>query len=150
MIVCVTVRITLVKLAMSAISSISASQSVNSTSSLQAALQQAKRTANQAETEAQTLEAQAANAQQAASSAQGYASALNIQAGQAQLNVGYTQQDLDAVETAGQLNTEISSVISNVIDVQRSIPASISVPIPKPPVVNTQGQVTGKIINTSA
>ena len=144
------VCVTFVKLTMSAISSISASQSASPSSSLQAALQQAKRTASQAESNAQALEAQASNAQAAASSAQGYASALNIQAGQAQLNVNWTQQDLDAVETAGQISTQITSVVSNVLDVEQSKPASIAVPVAKPPVVNTQGQVTGKIINTSA
>jgi len=135
---------------MSAISSISSPQTASPSSSLQAALQQAKRIADQAETNAQALEAQAANAQAAASSAQGYASALNVQAGQAQLNVNWTQQDLDAVETAGQISTQITSVISNVLNVEQSKPASVAVPIVKPPVVNTQGEVTGKIINTSA
>jgi hypothetical protein len=141
---------------MSAISSISASQSASPGSSLQAALQQAKRIANQAEATAQALEEQASSAQAAASSAQGYASALNVQAGQAQLNVDWTQQDLNAVETAGQISTQISSVVKNVIDVeQNTLPAVVAVPVAKPailnaPVVNTQGQVTGKIINTSA
>jgi len=142
--------VTLVKLEMSAISSVSASQSTSASSSLQTTLQQAKRAADQAESTAQTLETQATEAQEAASSAQGYASSLSIQAGQAQLNVGWTQQDLSAVETAGQLSTQISSVIANVVDVQQSRLAVIATPIPKPPVINTQGQVTGKIINTSA
>ena len=142
--------VTFVKLEMSAISSISASQSTGANSSLQTALQQAKRTADEAQSTAQTLEAQANAAQNAASSAQDYADSLSIQAGQAQLNVGWTQQNLSAVETAGQLSSQISSVITNVVDAEQSKASNIATPIPKPPVLNTQGQVTGKIINTSA
>ena len=137
---------------MSSISAVSASQTASSSSSLQAALQQAKRTASQAETDAQTLEQQAASAQAAASNAQAYAGSLNIQASQAQLNVGWTQQSLDAVEVAGQINTEIPAVLSNIVNVQASKATSEAeaIPVTKPPVVNTSGQVTGKIINTSA
>ena len=142
--------VTFVKLEMSAISVIPASQSTSAGSSLQTALQQAKRAADQAESTAQALDAQAGDAQAVASSAQNYASALSVQAGEAQLNVGWTQQSLAAIETAGQLNTRISTALTNVINVQQSKVATVSVPIPKPPVVNTQGQVTGKIINTSA
>jgi F0F1-type ATP synthase delta subunit len=140
---------------MSATSLTSVAQSNNLNGSVQAALQQAKRTANQAEATAQTLAAQAANAQAEATNAQDYASALTIQAGQAQLSVGWTQQNLAEIETAGQLNTQISSVVKNVVDASPPAQPSIVVAAkPTPPViqpvVNTQGQITGKIINTSA
>lgn len=142
--------VTFVKFEMTAISSISASQSTGANSSQLSALQQAKRAADQAESAAQTLETQASAAQNAASNAQGYADSLSIQAGQAQLNVGWSQQNLAAVETAGQLSSQISSVVTNVVDVQQNRPSHIATPAPTPPVLNTQGQVTGKIINTSA
>jgi hypothetical protein len=145
-----TVCDTFVKPAMSAISSFPATQPVSSGGSQQAALQQAKRVANQAEAAAQTLEAQAANAQSTASSAQNYAQSLTIQAGEAQLNVGWTQQNLAAVETAGQLNTQLSSIINNVVDVKQSKQPPTTAPLPALPVINTQGQITGKIINISA
>ena len=135
---------------MPAISSVTASSANSSSSSgVQAALQQAKRVANQAEATAQALESQANHAQAAASDAQNYASSLNIQANQAQLNVGWTQQKLAAVETAGQLSTEITSVVNNVVNAHPAKQTAVT-PAPTPPVVNTQGQVTGKIINTSA
>lgn len=142
--------VTFVKLEMATISSISASQSTGATTSLQTALQQAKRTADQAESNAKALEAQANQAQNAASSAQDYANSLSTQAGQAQLNVGWTQQNLAAVETVGQLSSQISSVITNVVDAQQSKVSNTAASIPNAPVVNTQGQITGKIINTSA
>lgn len=143
--------ITFVSLTMSTISSISsASQSASASSSLQSALQQAKRNANQAETEAQTLQQQASSAQATASSAQAYASSLNIQSAQAQLTVGFTQQSLDAVQVAGQIDTEIPAALNNIINLQASKADSVAIPTTKPPVVNTSGQVTGKIINTSA
>lgn len=143
----INIGVTFAKHPMSAISSITATQTNSSSETLQAALQQAKRTASQAESTAQTLETQASNAQAAASDAQNYASSLSTQAGEAQLNVGWTQQNLAAVETAGQLNSEIASVVKNVVQAQPTKQASTATP---PPVVNTRGQVTGKIINTSA
>ena len=142
--------VTFVKLEMATISSISASQPTSANSALQTALQQAKRTADQAQSTAQTLEAQATAAQNAASNAQNYADSLSIQAGQARLNVGWTQQDLAEVETAGQLSSQISSVITNVVDAEQSKVSNLAASVPKSPVVNTQGQITGKIINTSA
>jgi hypothetical protein len=133
----------------------SVAQPASLNGSVQSALQQAKRVANQAEATAQTLATQAASAQAEATNAQDYASALTIQAGQAQLNVGWTQQNLAEVETVGQLNTQITSVIKNVVDSQPpATPPIVVAAKPTPPViqpvVNTQGQVTGKIINTSA
>ncbi len=140
---------------MSATSLTPVAQPASLNGSVQAALQQAKRVANQAEVTAQTLATQAANAQAEATNAQDYASSLTVQAGQAQLNVGWTQQNLADVETAGQLNTQITSVIKNVVEAQPPAkPPIIVATKPTPPViqpvVNTQGQVTGKIINTSA
>ncbi|MBV8666638.1 MAG: hypothetical protein JO269_09155 [Burkholderiaceae bacterium] len=139
---------------MSAISLNTATQSPASNGSLQSALQQAKRIANQAESSAQSLEAQAQSAQAEAASAQDYASSLTIQADQAQLSVGWTQQDVTALETAKELSTQITSVINNVVSTEPARPALVVAPIPPPPVthpvLNTQGQVTGKIINTSA
>jgi hypothetical protein len=101
------------------------------------------------------LESQAATAQSNATTAQNYANSINIQASQAQLNVGWTQQGLNAVEIAGQIDNEVPSIVSNLVNIQASKTASIPVPVTQPPValppvVNTSGQVTGKIINTSA
>jgi len=144
------ISITLVKLAMSAISSLSSvSSGTGASSGTQAALQQAKRIADQAETTASALASQAANAEAKASDAEGYARSLSIQAGQAQLTVGYTQQNLSALETGNTIDSQISSVITNVVDAKPVKPSPGVVPV-TPAVVNTQGQVTGKIINTSA
>jgi len=142
--------ITLVKLAMPGISSFSSvSGSAGASGGQQAALQQAKRAADQAETTARTLATQAANAEAKASDAEGYARSLSIQSGQAQLNVGYTQQKLSALETGNTISRQISSVITNVVEAKpaKAVPAAVPA---TPAVVNTQGQVTGKIINTSA
>ena len=138
---------------MSGIPSLSISQTAGATNSQQAVLQQAKRAANQAESTAQTLATQASSAQTTATSAQNYARSLTTQASQAQLNVGWTQQNLTAVETASQLGTQISSVIKNVVNaepVNADATTIHSSPTSTQPVVNTQGQVTGTIINTSA
>lgn len=150
--------ITFVKLTMSSISSISSTTSSSATSATQqAAVQQAKREADQAENAAQTLESQAANAQTRATQAEGYARTLNIQAGQAQLGAGYSEQHLSALQLSGQINNEIVSGPSYTpsTSVQQALayslaPPPATVPQSTSPVLNTQGQVTGKIINTSA
>lgn len=154
--------ITFVKLAissaMSSISSVSSTAgSSGNSAAQQAVVQQAKRVADQAESAAQTLEAQAANAQTRATEAEGYARTLNIQAGQAQLGAGYSEQQLSALQLSGQINSEVAAGPNYTpnISVQRAIayslaPQPVTVPVSTAPVLNTQGQVTGKIINTSA
>lgn len=120
-------------------------------------MQQAKRVADQAESAAQTLETQAANAQTRASEAEGYARTLNIQAGQAQLGAGYSEQNLTALQLGSQINHEIANGPSYApspavaqATAYSLAPASPPIPVNTSPVLNTQGQVTGQIINTRA
>lgn len=148
--------ITFVKHAMSSISSISSTTGSSANSAAQqSAVRQAKRTADQAESAAQTLENQAATAQTRATEAESYARTLNVQASQAQLGAGYSEQNLSALQLSTQINSEIVNGPSFApsSSVQQAIAYSLA-PAAQThsaaPVVNTQGQVTGKIINTSA
>jgi hypothetical protein len=128
----------IVKTAISAISSATATQTSGVNNALQAALQLAKRAANQARTNAQALETQASNAQSTASDGQNYAQSLTTEANQAQLNVDFTQQNLTAVETASQLDSGIATAVNNVVT-PNPIQATTSTAPPNLPVVNAQG-----------
>ncbi len=123
-------------------------------------LQQARRDAEQAETTAQALKAQANQAQREAVSANENARNLSVQASQAQENAGQARQGLAAMSTAQQSITQLSNTVDQVqarqtapetatpstrTSVASNAAASISAPV-----TNTQGQVTGKIINTTA
>jgi hypothetical protein len=93
---------------------------------LQFKLLQATREAEQAEQAARSLQADARNAQQVASQAEQKAQSVSAQADQAQMN-------------ARQARLGVAAVATRVV-VQNSAA----------PVLNTQGQVTGTVVNTTA
>lgn len=119
----------------------------------QLVLQQAKRTADQAEQTAQSLKAQANDAQRVADSAQQDARSLSIQSDQAQAKAGLIRQGIAGLsaETQG-----INLPSKFVVQESSSLPTPVKntgaaiVSAPTPPVVNSQGQVTGTIITTTA
>jgi len=126
-------------------------------------LQQAKRNADQAEQTAQTLKAQASDAQRVADRAQENARSLSVQSDQAQANAGQARQGLAALGNEQQAITQLSNTVDQVLARQQiststtknatTSATGASTVSPKsltPPVVNSQGQVTGKIINTTA
>ncbi len=119
-------------------------------------VQQAKRNADQAEQTAQSLRAQADAAQRTAEKAQETARSLTLQSDQAQQQADQARQGLAAVTATQQGITSLSNTINQMLDRKlASIPATPSTTTPGtgaapvPPVVNTQGQVTGTIINTA-
>ncbi|OHC63463.1 MAG: hypothetical protein A2045_04795 [Rhodocyclales bacterium GWA2_65_20] len=138
--------------------------SVSSTSSAtQFGLQQlrqleARRNADQAEQKAQSLKAQASDARHTADQAQENARSLGVQADQAQAQAGKARQGLAAFSTEQQQVTRLANTVDQVLT--REQEASASSPTQSigtspaassaAPVVNTQGQVTGQIVNTTA
>lgn len=111
-------------------------------------LQQARRNADQAEQAAQSLQAQAQAAQRTADRAEENARALAVDSNQARASVGKARQSLAAIQTEGQMQTQIAKVVDQVAQAQQSAPSSAA-PL-SAPVVNAQGQVTGTTINTTA
>ena len=135
--------------------SVSSTSGANQYGWQQLKLQQARRTADQAEQTAQSLRAQASDAQRVAEQAQDSARSLGVQSDQAQARAGQARQGLAAVAGAQQSVTQLANVADQVIGRQQSAapatPNTAPAPVAKTsPVVNSRGQVTGKIINTSA
>lgn len=132
--------------------------SVSSTSSAsqsvlqQLSLQQAKRNADQAEERARSLKAQANEAQQAANQSQERARALEVESSQAQEDASQARSGLASLKASPveQTMTTLSKVTSKTA-------SQTPTPTPAPTVaaqpatsVNSQGQVTGKLVNVVA
>lgn len=130
--------------------SVSGTQSVVQSGLQQLKLQQARRSAEQAEQMAQALQTQANDAQRRAAHEQENARSLSVQADQAQSNAGRARQGLAATQTASESLTQIGNVVDQVIKKQQSVQSGTQSVQESKPVVNTQGQVTGTVINTTA
>ncbi|MDD5249891.1 MAG: hypothetical protein PHY45_12950 [Rhodocyclaceae bacterium] len=114
-------------------------------------LQQAKRSADQAEQAAQALQAQAQDARRAADQADENARSLAVASTQAQADAGKARQGLAALQSVGQMETQLANVADRVIMQQQSAQAGVlTKSVKAAPVVNTQGQVTGRVVNTTA
>ena len=104
-------------------------------SGAQARLQQAKREAERAERVAQTLQASAQNAENEARRADQEASSLSAQSNQATAEARGARQNVNALTN----------------EQQRSKTQQVSqVKFTPLPVLNTQGQLTGTVVNTTA
>ncbi|MCK9389140.1 MAG: hypothetical protein M0Q22_12225 [Sulfuritalea sp.] len=135
---------------MASISSLSGAQSAAQSGLAQLRLQQAKREAEQADQVARSLQAQAQSAQLKASQADQEARAITTQADVAESSAGQARQGLALVKTSGQMQTQLSGVVTQVVEKQKSAAPPAPVQTPAAPVTNVQGQVTGTVINTTA
>jgi len=135
-------------------SSTSSIPSVTQDAWQQLKLQQAQRDADRAEWNAQALQAQAQDAQKVATRAEEVARSLSVQADQAQAQAGKARQGVASLSSLGQLQTLVNHVSEQVYqtppNVDQTVPAGIQAPVPSTPVVNSQGQVTGVVVNTTA
>lgn len=117
-------------------------------------LQQAQRDADRAERTAESLQAQARDAQKVALRANETARSLSVQADQAQSEAGKARQGVASLSSLGQFQTLVNHVSDQVTqrlqNTQQSAPVNSQVPVSTTPVVNTQGQVTGTVVNTTA
>jgi hypothetical protein len=105
-------------------------------------VQMAKRNADQAEQRANELRAQAADAQRTADRAQENARELSVNADQAETAAGRARQGAVLLEPTDNLGlSRLSTAAGATGDVQQTT---------QQPVVNTQGQVTGTTVNTTA
>ena len=136
---------------MAILSSTAGAQSASQFGWEQLKLQQAQRNAEQAQQTAQSLQAQAQDAQRTADKAQDNARSLSVQADQAQSDAGRAEQGLAAIRTNGQAQTQLTNALNQAAPQPAVQPAAAAPVQQKPaPVVNAQGQTTGRVINTSA
>lgn len=123
-------------------------QSVIASASQEWRAQQASRGAEQAEATARALRRQASAAQREADQAQESARDLKVRSDQAEGRAGEARRSVHALESLGQTNTAMESLregIGNALQTLDVAPAT-----PPAPVVNTEGQVTGTLINVVA
>jgi hypothetical protein len=128
-------------------------------------VQQAKQNAERAEAAAQSLRAQADAAQREAGQAQENARSLYVRSDQAQNIAGQARQGLVAVRSQGEMQVRLSNTVDQVVE-RANLPAVDATPVSvspavstssateqrasPQPVVNTSGQVTGRVVNTTA
>lgn len=113
-------------------------------------LQQAQRNAERADANARSLQAQARQAQQVAVQAQAEARSISSQADQAQSDASQAKLSLAVIRNGSQVQSELTSSVGNLTEtlkVASPVAATLGTAIP---VINTQGQITGTVVNTTA
>lgn len=128
-------------------------------------LQQAQRNATQAEQNARALEAQASSAKRDADRAQDNARSLEVQSGQARDDAGRARQGLAAIRSTQEMQVRLGNTVDQAVKLQsgtETTPTTATAEAPAPvgataatalttstaaPVINTQGETTGRIIN---
>lgn len=119
-------------------------------------LQQTRVAAQRAEQTAQSLQSEAANARRDADQARERARSLEVESSQAQSDAVRMRRGLNMLQSEGQLQVQQARVADNAqVTRPAAVPqahpqASVAASTGKTPVVNTQGQVTGRVINTTA
>lgn len=113
-------------------------------------LQQAQRNAERADSNARSLQAQAREAQRVAVEAQATARTISSQADRAQSDASQAQLSLSVIRNGSQVQNNLTSAIGNVAETLKvALPVAASTDTAVP-VVNTQGQLTGTVVNTTA
>lgn len=132
-------------------SSTAGMQSVTQAAFQQLKLQQARQEVARAEEAARALQAKAAEARQVADRAQENARSLTVQSSRAQSVAGIARQGVAVAESAGEMQTRLSATIDQVAQRQVDAPDSVSASLAtSSPVINTSGQATGRLVNTTA
>lgn len=132
-------------------------QSVTQAGWQQLRLQQARQNADRAEQAARVLEARAADAQRIAERADENARSLFVQADQANSVADQARQGLAMVKSVSQMQSSLSSTVSQVTQRQEVKETGTGTgtvarapQVESPPVINTSGQITGVVVNTTA
>jgi len=138
---------------MALVSSATGGQAASQLALQQLRVQQAKQNAERAESAARNLRSQADTAQREADRAQENARSLYVRSDQAAGVAGQARQGLAALKTQGDMQVSLGNTLDQVQQRQGQQPVVQSEPTaesPSQPVVNTAGQVTGRVVNTTA
>ena len=109
-------------------------------------LQQAQRAADQAEQKARTLQSRAQEAQTIADREQETARQLQVRSDQAQQEAGNARQGVVEMKSLRQVQTGYTQIRQQISQVIKQTPS----PAPSAPVVNSEGQTTGTVVNVTA
>lgn len=128
---------------------------VSSQAAIQGALQQlkvqqAKQNADRAEATASALSAKAGEAQRVARRAQENARSLTVQADQANSVAGQAKQGLAMLGSVGEMQTRLFNTAQQVAERIEVEPKTQTADSSPQPVMNTSGQLTGVVVNTTA
>ena len=126
----------------------SASSSSSMYSQLQ--VQQAKQAADRAEATARNLQAKADAAQNRAAQEQETARNLNVQSDQAEQKAGSLRQGLSSLQSVRQIQSGLNNIHEQIKEITTSAPIVTPTKTVAPAVVNSQGQTTGTVVNTTA
>ena len=122
------------------------SATAGSTSVLpQLQLLQTQRAAERAEQNARNLRERAQEAQSAADREQSKADRLEVQSNRAQQEAGLARQGIAALKSLRQVQNGFSEIRQQIAQVTQNTTTNSA-----PPVVNSQGQATGTIVNVTA
>lgn len=139
---------------MAVISSTAGSQTVAQGALQELRIQQARQNAGKAEQVARSLRQQAVEAQRNADRADENARSLSVQSAQAESIAGRARQGLAAMRSVGEMQTQLSQAVGRISEqLESGLPVSdVSGDVAPAlvPVVNTSGQITGTLINTTA
>ena len=135
---------------MSTVSSTSGQQSATQAVWQQLQLEQARRNADQAEETAQSLKRQAGDARASADRAQENARSLQVSSDQAQGDAGQARQSLTSLQSLSQVQQSLTDISRSIGQAARNTPAPAPAAPPTQAVVNTQGQLTGTVVNVTA
>jgi len=135
---------------MASVSSLSGTSSVAFSGLSQLRVQQAQRNAEQADLAARALAQQAREAQRIALDAQENARSLSAQASQAETSAGQARLNLAEIRSGEQVQVQLSASVGKVSEALTVAPPATPVQSSPAPVVNTQGQLTGTVVNTTA
>lgn len=136
-----------------AITSSSGAQSPSSGIWAQVQQQQAQRNADRAEQQARALQTQARVAQTVADRAQENARSLQVQSGQAQGEADSARRGLAAMESIGEVQTQISGLreqISTALAPAAPVATAVAETTDAAAVINVFGQATGTLVNVTA
>lgn len=114
-------------------------------------LQQARQNAERAEQIARALAAKAADAEGVAYRAEENARSLGVQSDQASSAAGQARQGLAMIQSVGHMQSALASTVSQASVRQNVKEADTIAPkADSAPVLNTSGQITGVVVNTTA
>lgn len=136
---------------MAAVSSSAGYQAATQAAFQQLKVQQARQNADRAEQVANALAAKANEAQRDADRAEENARSLSVQSNQARTAAGQARQGLSMVQSVSRMAVQLAGTVEQVVErTGRQASSSEAPPAKSAPVMNTTGQMTGTVVNTTA
>ncbi|MEW6164887.1 MAG: hypothetical protein AB1642_07475 [Pseudomonadota bacterium] len=136
---------------MAAVTSTAGYQAITQAAFQQLKVQQARQNAERAEQTAETLRARAADAQRTADRAQESARSLYVQSREADSAAGQARQGVALIQSTSEARAQLANTVSQASErFSPEVSVSETTSENSAPVRNTSGQITGRVVNTTA